>query len=470
VSDARSSEVYADYLDPALREATRVCALPHWLDDNLGVELLELAGHNGTSHTMLAHVKRLPIVRPFEGTSWRVEERARERLVKDLSETPEYPRLSSLLAARFARDHDSAKDRSERGARVAQWRAAYHFAEIDPRQAVDRLSDVVTEAGNRERVADIEAAIELFDEKETLAPFQVEAAYARGRLAYVEQNYSAARSELGVVWAARAGTRETAVAGHLLGVIDTKEKTAGPDTQRILRAAAQVAGDVGDDLNRCQILNTLVNHLLDHREGVSMADIEKLAQEEVEVAADLGAVDMAAAHITLGQVQIQRGSKHFADARHCLQRAVELAERSGRPERLKVALLSSSWLARSEGRLPDAIELVDRALQIDIHAAADRNTRLTARRLSDLLAEVGAPLRDWLVVEQSAECLAYFHEARLVLVGHMAGAEHTVTVPNELRGAWEDCDRGVRVDLEGTVSLRPLLGRHAGVVLRRSGA
>jgi len=467
VSGATGNDYYASYLDPALRVATRVCALPHWLDDDLGLELLELVGHNGTSRAMLARVKRLPVVMPFGRTCWRIEKHVREYFVEELSKAPDYARLSSLLAERFARDHDEAQDPAERDARVAQWRAAYHFAEIDPRESVARLCDVVTDAGNRERIADVEAAIELFEEKASLASFEIEAAYARGRLAYLERDYRAARKFLGVVWAAQASTRETAVAGHLLGVIDIKEKSSDHETQQILRAAAQVATAVEDRLNLYQILNTLVNHLLDHHEGASLADIEELALEEADVTADLGAEHQAAAYITLGQVQIRRGRNHFAAARQCLQNAVQLSEASGRTDRSAVALLSSSWLAVSDGRVHEAIGFMDRALQINIHAAADENTPVTARRLAKLVASLDEPLHNWLMIERSAECFAYWHNARLVLVGYTPGIDHPVTIPNEFSGVWEDRDRGVRFKLGETVALRSLLGRHMGVVLTK---
>src|SRR4051812_20120140 len=101
-------------LDADLLEAMQVCALPHWLDDSLATELLELTGQNGTSPLLVERVKRLPIVQSFEQSYWRIDETARTELIELLRGHDAFTLLSGFLAKRFADDHETAVDPSSR--------------------------------------------------------------------------------------------------------------------------------------------------------------------------------------------------------------------------------------------------------------------------------------------------------------------------------------------------------------------
>jgi hypothetical protein len=466
VSGVEEGSAYADYLEGDIRVATRLCALPHWLDDDLGVELLEVVGFNGTSARLIAQVKRLPLVQPYEGGSWRVEEVARGFFIREMAQTDQYRHACLFLGRRFADHHDAAKDPSERDARLAQWRAAYHLADVDAANAACRLTELVTEAGARHRIADMEAAAELFDGKTTLAAFKVEAAYARGRLAYSKRAYKKARKELQTVWDAGSIAKKTSISGHLIASIDTREKKASAETERIFRRAAQIAKDVGDDFGRHLILTSLVNHLL-ARKGMRVTDeMEMLAKECVEICEELSNHYKAATYNTLGQVQVQRGPTHHSVARVTLDRAIKFAEDSRDLEQLGMALLSRSWLARSEGDLVMAASLVAQKLLIDIALDADKNVVLTTKRLADLLTSADTAPPGWLIVDQSSQCLAYFDGSRLVIARRSQDTKYSLSVPAQLLGQWKDT-QGRRLRLDATMSLWATLGGRVGVVLAR---
>jgi len=477
MSEAAERPTLDRLLEPALLSAAQVCALPHWLDDQLAEHLLELTGHNGTSKALVARVKSLPLAQPFERTAWRIDEEARIALVDGLRKTDFFAPVSHYLAKRFGSERDGLDDPASRHARVSQWRSAYHFADVDPDEAAGRLTDLVTQSAKRGRIGDVESAIELFEQHHALAPYVVELAYARGRRAYAQHDDEEARAHFKIVWEAGRPNLETGISGNLIAVVNIKTRTNEADTEPILRRALEIVREIDDELGEAHILSTLVNYLLARKNASSknLEELEGYAQRAVDIGISHSDGTLASSYSTLGQVQVTRGTSHFGDARQSFERAVKLAEEAGNHENLKVALLSWSWLARSQKNFPEACELVDRVLLLDIEdlPTSALNVRLTAKRLAKFLRQA-RPLPGWEVLNRSNGLLAYARAGRLVVVRYPANTDPdtdpSIDIPAELRGAWVGRANGIVVDLGEQASVRHMLGRWAGAVFDRPSA
>jgi hypothetical protein len=454
-------------LDTDLLTALQVCALPHWLDDCLAEELLEIVGCNGSSAMLTQQIKALPVVQPFETASWRVNEDLRGPLIDGFRSTETYSTACEFLADRFARETDDAADQTVRRARIAQWRAAYHFADIAPDQSATRLCALVDTAALCDRVADVEVAIDLFADHPALRNYEVELAYSQGRLDYANKRDAAARVNLQLVWDAGRADRLMASAGHLLAIIAIRQKDSSDGPQRVLRRSAEIAADVQDDTLRAHILNTLVARLMDRSHGSSPVEIESLAEESASVQRDLGASAAAIGYSTLGEAQMRRGPERYVQARRSFALAVEFAERSGDLQRLARALLPWSSLARREQNLVEACELMDRVLMADIERGASDTIRRTATRFADICAETELP-DDWTIVERSPTILAYVHRATLVVIARAGETPRQLSVPRAAQGSWRRSWDGRRIDLGPVIEVAELLAGRTAAVLSRA--
>ncbi|MDO8186814.1 hypothetical protein Q5424_19275 [Conexibacter sp. JD483] len=462
MSEEASLGALAGFIGVEVLRAAALCAVPHWVDDQLAVELLELDGHNGRSHALVECVKQLPFVRLTEGHNWRVEEAARAVLLAPLRETDVFARSSELLGRRFAHESDAASDWASRGARISQWRAAYHLIPVDSDDAARRAAGLATAAAHVQRFADLDAAIELLRQP-VMAAYATELAYAEGRYAYARGDEATARRCFMRVWDAKGTDQMTAISGHLLGVM-----SGGIPSEQILKEAAAIARDVRDDFGYAQILTTLVNGMLE-RKGASMVEAEKLARELVEAPATMDLPQRASVFTTLGQVQIKSG--HLAAADDSFRRAVEFARASGEQRRISVALLSWSWLKRRMGDEHAALDLIDAALRSNIAEGevAIKNVKLTSARLERLLDSIGQTPERWEILERSSASLVYAREGKFIVVVNRAVRQQSyVPVPASLRGVWRDEQSMSLVEIGATLDVNDVAHPRRGVVLVRT--
>ena len=404
----------------------------------------------------------------FEGTSWRVHEDVRPLLIEGLKTTDRYERLSLFLGDYFTSIAELADDESSRDARIALWRAGYHYVEVKPDRAAYKLVQLVTSAASCERFTDVEVAIDLFETQRSLASYTVELEYARGRLAYAREDYAAAHIHFGVVWAAARGDQPTVIAGHLLAVIELKTGDLSDHPVQVLRRASTIAGELNDDLGRAHTLATLVNALLENPRGATTYDIEKMAQESAMLQEDMGPRAAAVGFTTLAQAQVRSGKHRFAAALASFELAAGFAEQAGDSRTVAMVFLSWSWLARTQGDLARAAALVERALIADISRGPAARTHIakTATRLVGLLGEMVEQPGDWTVLESSNACLAYVHEGRLVIVRRQAGADRVLSLPDSLHGRWRDPEREI-VEIGAPFRLGELLKGRPGAFLYR---
>lgn len=458
-----------DYLDDNVLLAAQVCAVPHWLDDQLAVTLLETSGCNGTSQQALQRVKQLPFVFPFEGRGWRIDEDIRLRLLEAIEDSDLFIELSDQLASRFGSQHDNGEAGSRRQERLLQWRAAYHAAAVRPDEAAARLTRLIDQATDDDRPADAQAALDVF-ELPSMQAYQVELAYAKGREAYARKRFKEAAHRFTVVWNSGRTEQLVWVSGHLLGRIQSRSQapSARAEAEQTLAQALALAQQGHDFWGQAQILSSIIEAKLTTKHPTKLRQALDLCEEGLALsdllASGLADRERVRFHILAAQVHVQLGPKHFAGAHAELNAAIPQARKAGLQEALSVGLLTASWLAFSEDKLEDARLALHELLLMQIDWSSNK-LWLTVRRLRRALPGGGQTTDGWQVLLSSDMHLVYLRQNALIAV-RRGSKNPLLAVPAALHGEWM-ARTGLTVTLEAQTALAALAEPGAGRVFHR---
>lgn len=453
-------------LGSELVEALVVCAVPVWWSEPLALDLLEAAGHNGSSRAALRHVTALPFVERYEAArTWRVADGLREALLERERSGELVERIRQLLVERYETACFEADSPGSLRARESRWHAVYHAAFVDPAEALRQLVELVDVAAACNRDADLGGAVDLVSET-PLRQYEPQGAYVRGRYAYALHDHEAARREFAIVWAAGQEDSMTAIAGHLLGRLTAMERSrrAQGQAETTLRAAIALSRTVGNTTNLGMALCTLADLLLRTKDTAKARDAAELAAESVGLWGAQDTRQLAIALMVLGRARTAAGQ--LTEAHEPLERAIELTGSAGLDHEEAIAWGTASWLASREHRTADAFAAMERSLRLAIVGNRGRNVMQTAEQVAALAARLPEVERaDLAIVAADAGSLVYVRPGRaIVAVSQSAEWDREVRArPLPASGRWRDVASGhvVTLPADATVDALTLLGRWA---------
>ena len=336
-------------LGEPIATAVQLCALPHWFDDDLAYGILDrFVNLNGDAQSVLAELKRLPFVYPYEIGGWRFASSARAHFASRLAaQNHTYLELSSFLTDYFGRVRAKVLVPDSPEAREAEWRIAYHLAPVDAKAAVECLHRLNKQAVERYRLADMRAVVDLANEQSRwLSTYAVDSLYFAGHYAYARGDFKLAEAHFTAVWKQAEPSKMKAIAGHLLGVIWMRTKQAHNwvfKASDMFQRSLELERQLGDTHGQAMVLNSLGGAL-----------------------------------VKLG------GRKRLQDAQDAFERSLKLLEQLGDTRGQAMVLVSLSVWAETAGNNPQACSYMEQAILLFGGLGLLRNVQTSQRRLQRL--------------------------------------------------------------------------------------
>jgi tetratricopeptide (TPR) repeat protein len=399
---AAEYELLCEALPAPVVQAVELCALPHFVDDQLAYQILhDFANLNGTARRIWAEVKHLPFVYPYE-QGWRFVDTARTYFSSRLEQNDgRYLSLHQYLVDKLEARRSKVEDESAPDARELEWRIAYHLAPVRPEEAVGRLIAFGEDAAQANQLSDVKGVIDLFQEQNRwLAGYRVERAYFEGRYAYANKNYSVAEDRFAFVWEHGKPDLLKAISGHLWGRILEHRggRSRQVEAERLYRESLRIGQDLGLQRHVAMVLNSLGGVLVDLGGRSRQDEAERLYRESLKIPRDIGDRRGVAMILnSLGGVLVALGGRsRLEEAEHLYRESLKISLHLDDRRSEAMVLNSLGGVLVDLGgrsRLEEAERLYRESLRIGQELGLQRHLAMVLNSLGGVLVALGGRSR-----------------------------------------------------------------------------
>ncbi|MFW6126315.1 MAG: hypothetical protein ACOC58_04340 [Chloroflexota bacterium] len=397
-----------------------LCSLPHVLDDELACKLAEtFVNTNGNARSLVARLKALPFVYPYEAERWHLAVSARTYFGERLKQrNGTYLDLNRFLKEYLEHTRASMADSDSPEARETDWRIAYHLAPIDAPAAISRLHDMEELAVARHSLADMKSLVDIRREQEScFSEYQLDFLYFEGHYYYAAGDLPSAEKAFASVWDNAAPSRMKAIAGHLLGVIWmrlARPRASISNAVDVFRQSLEILGSLRDRHGEAMVLNSLGGALMRLGGRDNLTEAIEAFRRSLELGETLGYDrHVAMALNSLGGALVRLGGRdNLTEATEAFRRSLELGETLGYDHHVAMVLysLGGALIALGDSHaLQEAQSLLERSMKINKRLDDRRGQAIVLDRLSQL-AEARADLP--LASRYAGEALAVWEALR----------------------------------------------------------
>ncbi len=425
-----------DRADSDVAEAIRLCAIPHWFNEEI-LAWLRGEGREPSKRTgvIMAELTKMTFVSPYHDRGYVLHKNVRDLLLDRWREDAEsLQELSGVAAAYYADKLQAGESSGERG---AEWKReeVYHLLVADEERGIERFISLIDKAGQSCRLSTFELLLNLARELEAdlEAYNQPWLQFYEGKLALLSGDWEEALK----IWESLQEGQMSADLEKTLAVHQSvlyKDKGNWDKAVERLQRSQEILKQMGDKRGRADILNSL-SFLYKDREEWDEA--VKHLQRSLEILKEMGdGQGKIDAFNYLGLLYKDKGERE--KAAEYFHRGLDVLEH-GRAAILK----NLGFLYKDKGEWERADGYFQKSLEI-LKQVGDE------REMADAFTDLGflsADKKEW----EKAD--GYFQRS-LEILEKMGDERGRVDIFNHLgslyrrKGEWEKADRHFRRGLK----------------------